>query len=266
MDWRKILAEIIEEQPTIKKRIAEEMEIAARTLDRWVAGTNPQSMQQIQKLALAAGRYHPDLEEALQCAFPAAFKEPFLFHVLEDISAEFYSQLIGAYATLQPNLKRYAVKNLVYLQMVRHLDHLITGFVVVFVQAVTEDKCQIDHFEVQEGAGNTAWDTQQVLSPPFALAVESTLGREILTSVPHVMQSLPLDTPDERTRCLLRREELRSLALQPVRREGALAGGLLCGSRQPDFFTNARKDLLRKYADLFALAFSDGDFYRVPIV
>lgn len=266
--WRKLLAELIENSAE-KKKVAEEVGIGPRTLERWAEGVSkPLNMQHIYKLGQVASRSVPELEDALRTAFPSAFKGQSQFeNTGKDVSLEFYYRMMDAHTNVQPGLRRYTFNTLTFLQMIRHLDPNNAGFAVVIAQAVPVDapENRIHHFVLQnDGGGSSFWDARQVASnEPHIFSIESAVGREIMTGYPHFLQDISLDALPEHTQFLLKREELRSVAVHPIKREGAISGGTICASTQRDFFTAVRKDIVKRYVDLLGLAFYDREFYPV---
>ncbi len=264
--WRHILQRKIE-NPKEKQRIARAIGIESpRTLDRWAEGiSTPRNHQVIRALKKAISS--SDLDEALLSAFPDAFKlkaKVSFSHNSEEkeIASEFYRRVIRAYTVVQPKLRQWTIKNLVCMHMIRQLDPMNVGLAIIFVQMTHSQ--QYSHLVAQEdGYGTGIWDTRQLVSS-CPVSFDSLVGRQIVTGLPSFIQRFT----EEHTLLqpvLILREQIQSLAIYPIARAEAIAGGIMCCSKQQDFFTMHRKELVEEYIYLLGLAFHDHDFVSVQL-
>lgn len=264
--WREILRRYIED-PKEKRRIANNIGILSlRTLDRWAEGlSTPKNVQVIHKLS----QQELDLEKELRIAFPDAFKrsqEDTLFmHQTQSVDVElpkeFYFRTLHAYATIPMALKEWTITNLVGEQLVHHLDPDGIGMAVVFAQCVPKENV-IHSFLAKDVGGSGIWDTRRLVSQKTIWGGGSLINAVATDRRPYFIQALS-DDPQRllEFESFFQKEKIASLAAYPVQREGALAGVLVICASQPDFFTGARRKLMGEYTQLYALAFSDQDFY-----
>lgn len=257
--WRLILEEAVED-PKEKKRIAGECGITSRTLDRWIQGaTKPQNPVTMRNLSRAIPSVvQTEMFEALKDEFPDAFlPEQPLVSIVGEVPREFYSRVLRAYTTIPVSLRQWTIQNLVLGQLTYQLDPTKVGIGVVFVQYLSTGDCCVH----ENGEGTGLWQTRQALAGHVldktsyvAEAIRAAHARFFQTFSSHGLQP-----PD----FFLYKERIQSLAICPVRRMDAIAGGLVICSVQEDFFIPLRKALMDEYTHLFGLAFSDQDFFMV---
>lgn len=263
--WRQILCSVIE-NPKEKQRIARAIGVESpRTLDRWARGTStPRNHQIIRALKKTISR--SDMDEALLSAFPDVFK-PNAKTVVSagntgEMFLELYRRVLRAYTIIQPNLRQWTIKNLIFMHLVRQLDPSNVGLALIFAQV---EKRETYCLVVQEdGSGTGIWDARQ-LAAPCTLPLDSFLGSRIITGLPSFVQSFSQEHTLLQLRLILP-ERIGSLAICPVTRAGAVAGGILCCTTQQDFFTSLHKEILEEHVYLLGLAFTDQEFVNIQAV
>ncbi|HEU5380747.1 MAG TPA: hypothetical protein VFV38_35435, partial [Ktedonobacteraceae bacterium] len=57
--------------------------------------------------------------------------------------------------------------------------------------------------------------------------------------------------------------DVKSMAFLPIQRRGKIAAGLVVTSHKPEYFTQARQEVVYEYGSLLSLAFDDQDFYAL---
>ncbi|HEU5377019.1 MAG TPA: hypothetical protein VFV38_16435 [Ktedonobacteraceae bacterium] len=247
-NWRDILASLCE-NPQRRQEIAQTGVGSVRTLYRWISGqSNPQSASLVRQLAL----FDEELCEALMEAFPEAFaSSPELPLDIErvSLSSEFYDRVIHAYAHTPQASRRWTIFHLVARWMLPHLDIQRAGLFLVYAHLL-DGSAQAVKFE--EGAGTGLWATRQILSP---ICTDEWLFQLISASHPLFVQA-DVSLPG----CFFRPDLISSLGFFPFYRAGMVAGGLLLGSTQTDFFTPVRQLLIEKYSYPLSFMLSDSDF------
>lgn len=256
--WRVILEEVVED-PKEKKRIAEECGVTSRTLDRWAQGaTKPQSLVMMRNLSQAIPPVaQTEMFDALREEFPDAFlSEGPQIPVIGEVPREFYNRVLRAYTAIPISLRQWTIQNLVLGQLTHQLDPTRLGIGVVFIQySSTGDFCIHE-----SGEGTGLWQTRQVISG-YALDKKSYIAETIRTAHPRFFQTFSSGEPQP-PKFFHYHVQVRSLAICPVRRMDAIAGGLVVCSVQEDFFIPLRRTLMEEYTHLLGLAFSDQDFFH----
>lgn len=256
--WRMLLQEVVED-PKEKKRIAGECGVTSRTLDRWAQGaTTPQNLVMMRNLSRALPPVvQTEMFDALREDFPDAFlsEEPHI-PVVGEVPGEFYSRVLRAYTAVPVSLRRWTIQHLVLGQLTHQLDPTKVGIGVVVVHYLsTGDFCVHE-----SGEGTDVWQTRQAI-PGYTLDKQSYVAEAIRTAHPRFFQTFSsgeLHPPQ----FFHYQERIQSLAICPVRRMDAIAGGLVVCSVQEDFFIPLRRTLMEEYTHLLGLAFSDQDFFH----
>jgi hypothetical protein len=265
--WRHILERQIED-PKEKKRIAQAIGvISPRTLNRWTEGVSTPKNSRVIR-ALQQTFSSAEMDAALLDAFPDIFMSKGNTTYPQksergEIPLEFYKRLLHAYTTIQPNLRKWTIKNLVCRQMIHQIDPDSLGILLVCVQVIKEH--QNLNIVVQiDGWGTNIWDTKQIVSQSTQ-PISSFVGEKIITGYPYFIQVISQEQGIDILQPLefFWRERIQSMAIYPVTRSGAVAGGIICCSTQQDFFSLSRKEIIDEYIHLLGLAFTDQDFVGV---
>ena len=269
--WREILRTILGQvDEKEKRRMAEIVGVlSTKTFRRWADGiSDPQNKHYVRGLERAVPLYQEEMSEALREAFPDAFnaeeKQGSVLsqRVDEGIPVELVWRILHAYTTTPPNLQEWTIASIVVEQMVHHLDPDQLGLAVVVAQLVAVEANSPPVITLRNGGGSGIWDTGQLIQrfsteripiehpSPFLLSV-------LQTGAPCFLQALPVD-PLPELQEVLHQEEIKALAICRLQRSGiAVAGALLIGSREEDFFDFLRRKMVERYSELFGLAYPD---------
>jgi hypothetical protein len=256
--WREFLSKIIED-PKEKQRIAEEVGINERTLDRWATGlSNPRSSSHIRQLLKALPHHREVLAELLHKDYPDDIdytqdeQDIFIDEVIKDIPIPFYTRVLETYVTAVEPIRAWSICNLILQQMTRHLDFDHQGITVTLTQCVLSPQSNKVHklrqlFKYTKGQGLPE-------SHMIYYGIESLSGLAVIKGVPQIghitscnNHASPPSSPN--------------IVAYPVQRAGSVAGSLVTVSPQNDFFTPARLKLIQHYVHLLALAFQEHEYF-----
>lgn len=263
--WRLILRKYLAENPKEKRPIVAHLGTSVRSLERWVAinsETDPDP-RFIPKLVNAVPGYEEEMELSLKQDYPDAFESANV-DILPNIPSAFYARIASTRATAAPNLNKPTNFSALFRQIGNHLDPREKGLLVLFARCVSplEPGGRITGLVIHSsGYGTGEWENKQIkhtyMIGPGSLCAHAIVNGGIAL--------YPQDVPgiNYASYPILYGEDMRSCAAFPVLREGYVAGSLFVGAKQEAFFTEARRELLREYAYLFALALRDSEFYPV---
>jgi transcriptional regulator with XRE-family HTH domain len=253
--WQKLL-EATQNQTATAKKIG----VTYATMRRWILGEHIPREEIIRKMAQLdiAG-----LEDALRDEFPRAFnvstKVP--DEVLE-ISSAYFSMMLGIRASVGSRLLQYTVHNHVYDDIVSQIDPRNKGLMLLFVECVCPEDPQekISHLRVTSGRGTSSlWSSNQI-EHSFDIGKDSLCGTAITTGSP---SRFPQIDASEIATPLLHPDDIQSAAAFPITFCGDyVAGVLFVASIDVDFFTLAKRNLLRSYATMMGLGLKDDQFYH----
>lgn len=263
--WRLILRKYLAENPKEKRPIVAQLGTSVRSLERWVAinsETDPDP-RFVPKLVNAVPGYEEEMELSLKQDYPDAFESANV-DILPNIPSAFYARLASTRATAAPNLNKSTNFPAVLRQIGNHLDPREKGLLVLFARCVSplEPGGRITGLAIHpSGYGTGEWRDKQI-KHTYMIGSGSLCAHAIVTGG---IALYPQDVPgiDYASYPILYGEDMRSCAAFPVLREGYVAGALFVGAKQEAFFTEARRELFREYAYLFALALRDNEFYPV---
>lgn len=263
--WRLILRKYLVENPEEKRHLATRLGASERSIDRWIApnGTTNPERRHVPKLVKAVPEHEEEMRLSLERDYPDAFESANV-DILPNIPSAFYSRIAETKATTAPSLNRPTNVSTALRQIGNHLDPDEEGLVVLFVRCVSplEPSERITGLVVhQSGYGTGQWQYKQVERSYM-------LGSGTLCAYALIRGDLvlyPQDVPniDYTSLPILHGEDLHSCAAFPILREGNVAGSLFVGAKNKEFFTEARRLLLRQYSYLFALVLRDNEFYPV---
>ncbi|GCE32124.1 hypothetical protein KDA_76080 [Dictyobacter alpinus] len=179
-----------------------------------------------------------------------------------EITAQFYDRVLSVVATTSVDRRFQAVADLVLEHAVRYLATTDAGIQLLVFQclpSLVDDstKTIITSLYVRLAIGTAPWRMQAHSSFPLHGA-ESLAGYAAKMVHPMVSQDIQRN-PDHFP--LRQEEHARSTAAYPLLQECRVAGCFQILSRLPNYFSPDRLDMLRRYADLLALAFHSHEFY-----
>lgn len=263
--WRLILREYIAKNPDEKRAIARKLEVSLRSIERWTAdeSTTAPDRSKVFKLSQMVPGKEQEMRLSLQRDYPEAFERPSGSEILSNIPSVFLLRNIGTLATTARKLARPTIMSSTMRQMAGHLDPDEEGILVLFAQCVkpVESDGKVGSLTIHTtGYGTERWRYQQV-ERSYMIGAD-TLSATAVNRGDIVLY--PQDEPHidySKASLIIHGENIRSAAAYPVLREGDIAGALFVASAQVDFFTETRRELIKQYADSFALALRDNEFY-----
>lgn len=255
--WRVILQDLVPEE---KRRVIEHVGIDMSTLSRWSTGVStPRKPEQLRKLAVLLDGMQEALLEVpeFRSAFDINYDEPDRM----DVPPAYTADILGMVANTATFVRQYTIHNHVYQDILSQLDEHKEGMMLLFVQCVEpktpEDK--VTALQVHaKGRGTGPWKAKQVASD-FLLGSGTLNAVSVARGEPALY---PQDQSFRREAPLLYPERIQSVASFPLLRGGSeVAGALFVASVHAEFFTPTRIELIKTYANMFALGLRDNQFY-----
>lgn len=254
--WRNMVRDL---SPEDKRHLADDvLNVDISTLWRWWTGVStPRRPQDIRKLAATITGMQEALMEVedFRSAFDINYAEP---EVL-DVPPAYAASILNMLANTAEGMTQYAIHNHVYQYILSQLDEHREGMLLLFAQCVepaTPNGNVTSLYVHASGRGTGPWHTRQI-DHPFHVGSGTLCGLAVSTGQPALY---PQDQASLR-QALLYQKRVQSIAAFPILRSGNVAGALHVASVHEEFFTPVRIDLLKTYADLFALGLSTSQFY-----
>lgn len=257
-DWQQLLKRIIRDINE-QRRIALAMAVNPATLKRWGNGTSLPRQENVLRLVdVVPQHYQDEMRTLLKRAFPQYFPAEGQDDGPNEAPANFYVNLLYAYANSLLNMRKDAVSTTIFQQVLSLLDPRNLGLAVTIDQCVTPSvHNMVRSLRRTMGRGNHPWPThleQQILF----LGAETPAGHCANTRRPIVIQN----PEEQKEQFPLYKEVLaKSEYACPIMLGDTLAGVLHLASIQPYFFTEKRQELARFYATAATLAFTAKEFY-----
>jgi hypothetical protein len=242
-------------KPEQKRTLASQLDVSLTTIARWISGENePRSDQVVRDLADAV----PSLRSALQAAFPSAFIVDLHDQQYLQIPAAYARDIVKSRARTAATYTEYAITRDVYQKMASQLSSGLEGFMVLFSQCIKyENSPFVTALRVQvPGYGTGIWKRQATRG--FYLSNGSLSGICVSENRPAFY---PEETAFTRDVPLIQVNRIKSAGAFPVTSRGKIAGALIVATTEETFFSNARREIIEDYADFFALALLDHQFY-----
>jgi Helix-turn-helix. len=258
--WRELLRQIINDN-LLKQRLIEVLKVTPTTLTRWVNGESVPRPQNLHRLAAALPQYREDFhrlmrEELGDFEEIAAASE----EVQHTIPSEFYIRVLSARATTNENLRYWSTCHLILRQALGQLDPDRQGMSIWITCCMPPSGPfhKVRSLRESVGLGTHPWAGNLEQDALF-LGAESLSGNVVTRCRPSIIQ----DIEKEHTLIAIQRDEFeRSTAIYPLLDTGKIAGVLLVSSVIPNYFqSQARTDLVQRYANLVTLAFEPRQFY-----
>ncbi|MBE3560264.1 MAG: GAF domain-containing protein [Ktedonobacteraceae bacterium] len=258
--WSTILQRIIK-APHERQRLCTALGIAPMTLQRWASGESRPQRSHLKHLVQVV---HPadrqELIDALKELYPPSEVESWIAEAPpEQISSEFFAQVLNIVATTTDSARFWRVSDVVLKQALLQLDPNQTGMQVRLIQCMPPSQPDgiVRSLRERAGKGNSPW-TSDLEHESVFLGMESLSGYAVETR--HRVWN---DNLREKTTSPAIRDEFEvSAAADPIRLGGKIAGCLLASSVQVQYFSQQRLTLLSAFSDLLALAFDKRDFYE----
>lgn len=258
-DWRELLGRIISD-PLEKQRIAQELGVRKITLTRWVSRDSDPRPLNLRHLINVLPEYRELLLELIGEEFED-FSTGITEDSLEEIPSEFYTRVLNARASTTEALRFWSISNLILQQALGQLDPDRLGMAITVVRCIVPaNGNKIRSLRESIGQGTPPWSGDLEQKGMF-LGAESLAGYVVTTCRPAAIQNIH----EEQSPLPAHQVEYElSAAAHPILCTGRIAGCLLISSTQPNYFLSpSRLALIRKYADLMAIAFEPKDFYEL---
>lgn len=260
--WRELLATLITE-PQERQRIAEAAKVSAITLLRWSANRSNPRKDNLRPLLDAVAEYKSQFTELIAKEFPDFLKEFPETETLMEIPSAFYARVLSAHTSSPPILRASTICILILQQIVVHLDPRLSGLVALVVQCLPPAHGRkVRSLRLIQGRGTPPW-TGLVENRTQFFGAESQTGMALQSGRAVAVQSQEIKSrlfPAHHTNVE------KSAAVFPIIQSDRVAGCLCLASNLPGFFSQARLDLAKSYADLLVLAFEHNEFFDLQDV
>ena len=257
--WRELLGNLLE-APYERQRVATLLGVHAWTLMRWVKDeVNPRPYK-LRRLPDLFPEKRDEMRKLITAEFPAVWSDTAENGV--GVSAAYYTRLLAAYAHTEERFSSWSIFTLGLQQVLARLDTGGQGVEISILQCTPPNAdLPVQSLYERTGIGSTPWE-RNVETHLLFLGTESLAGYVVSHGHPKVVQNIAA----EQTISLNVNAGEISAAAYPIQRWGRTAGCLVVVSTQPNFFEEELSEFLAQYADIFALAFSDREFYRASDV
>jgi transcriptional regulator with XRE-family HTH domain len=257
-DWRKLLSQILPSSD-LREEIAKEIGINEVTLTRWISGISTPRVQNLKLLlqTKTIAPYRNTLVDLLQKAFPTEDFTSDPSDMITELASEDYAFILNNLATLAPGLRTWTMCELIFDRIARQFDH--PGLVLLIVQC-EEPSSSGKITRLQEKLIYSD-SLVRLATSGYLLGAESIAGRAI--------QELSLIVNQGQDNLFISHQlsqKFQSIVALPLKRDGMVAGCLMVCSPIIQYFSRMRLILLKKYADLLALAFRDKHFYSPDMI
>ncbi len=262
--WREFLGEIVSSAKE-RKRLANQLEINAATLTRWIENRSDPRQDNVLALLEALPHHRQRLTELLILEFPHYFSETSPNAILPEIPSNFYYHVIKESTAQPPQISAIVIPTLIAQQALGHLDPQKRGMAVVVIECVPPPKGEkVRSLRILQGRGTPPWDRMieeatQLFGKesPVGHAVEQ--GRAIVLPNADVRkQQYPLYTPTA--------SWTESEMAFPIMRHNKLVGSLYIASTQRDYFTPEMQTVGLSYSMLLTIAFETARFYEINTI
>jgi len=261
--WQNLLLQIIK-LPGEQQRMATAIGLSPMTLTRWAKGeSHPQRAHLTRLVQVVPPQYRDVMFEALENSYPD-IQSWLRDETADQISTEFYAQLLEIRTTTTESLRFWRINDLVLQKILSQLDPNQLGMAVTIVQCMAPSPShgnKIRSLRERAGRGTFPWTTDLEHIALF-LGIESLAGYTVETR--HIV-----NVDDLRQDKLLPAYQTDfevSAAAHPIMLGGRIAGCLAASSTQVGYFTQQRQTLLAAFSDLASLAFEKEDFYDPKLV
>ncbi|HLG64289.1 MAG TPA: GAF domain-containing protein [Ktedonosporobacter sp.] len=260
--WRELLATLIAD-PQERQRIADAARVSPITLIRWSANRSNPRKDNLRPLLEAVAEYRQQLTELIAKEFPDFLKEFPEAETLMEIPSAFYARVLSAHTSSPPILRASTICILILQQIVVHLDPRLLGLAAVIMQCVPPAQGRkVRSLRQIQGRGTPPWMGLVENRTQF-LGAESQTGMALQSGRAVTVQS---EEVKSRLFPIHHTNLEKSSAVFPIIQSDRVAGCLCLASSLPNFFSQARLDLAKNYADLLVLAFEHGEFFDLQDV
>ena len=255
--WRELLATIISDTKE-RQRLVDILGISPITLIRWSTNKSNPRRDSLRSLLDALPLYKQQLIELIAKELPDFFKETHEEEVPLEIPSAFYARILSAHTNSPLFLRASTICILILQQVVVHLDPHQLGLIAVVAQCVPPMQGKkVRSLRIIQGRGNSSWANQIEQGTQF-FGAESQTGMAL-----HSGRSVVVQSQEVKSRLFPAHYTTseKSSAVFPIAQSDRVAGCLSISSTQPNYFSQARLDLIKSYADLLVLAFEHHEFF-----
>lgn len=257
--WQEFLGQLIAD-PRVKEQLAKAIRVRPVTIQRWSEGLfRPREEHLRALIKYIPAEAYPlfmrlllrDYPELLQDAVPAE-QSPQL------IPSEFYARALSNLALTPPPMYRLSMQDLLFQQILAHLDPDRRGLAISIVVCVPPHAT---------GKVRSLWKIGGLATPPWPYHLTEKpmfFGAESLVgyAVQHLHPSV-INSKEEMTFYPASWSEFeRSVAAFPLLYQAGIIGGLMASSAQEFFFTERRLAILEAYSHLASCIFEREEAYQ----
>jgi len=252
--WREQLSIHIR-TPEERRRVANQLGVNPLTLTRWVNNESSPHRHSLQKLLTLLPSYQIELTELLHddTTTELAVEQH------SNVSLSLYTSVLNTYTTTHPALLFWSISQLILRHALTHVvseEGAIEIMVAQCMPPTHTGKIRSLHEIIRESSRTQELHTQH---QSVFLGAESLAGAALTSLHTKVVYNFA----EERTiypRMLEIGEECSGVAC-PILYTNRVAGCLLVSSTSSNYFSLQQQQLIERYAELFALAFSNEQFY-----
>jgi hypothetical protein len=227
MQWRAFLAKLVKD-PKEKLRVATALGVERFTIERWVTGAVTPRLYHLKNVPGLFPEHQTALKELIEEEFPDLWAQaPISSH----IPALYYERVLQALASNERQLAAWTIFHLSMLQLQSQVKHIRE--IYIFKLTPPQNQCIYTCYQLTAMRGR--WPN--VLPLQFS-GTETLAGQAIQQNE--------------------KRLSSKEIAV-PFKRENGLGGCVHIRSSQP--LAEHEAQLVEKYANLFALALKDDEFY-----
>jgi transcriptional regulator with XRE-family HTH domain len=263
LSWQSSLQHILK-VPGERHRMATALGLSPMTLTRWASGeSNPQRSHLIRLVQVVQLQYREELLEGLEAAYPD-FQSWLKDDSSEQISSEFFAQLLNIRTTTTETLRFWRISDLILKQVLAQLDPNQLGMSITLVQCMPPSPKhgnKVRSLRERVGKGTHPWEAD-LEHLALLLGVESLGGYAV--EARHIVNID--DLGKEKLLPAYQTQYEVSAAAHPIMLGGRVAGCLSASSTQLAYFTQSRQALLAAFSDLASLAFEKNEFYPPDII
>jgi transcriptional regulator with XRE-family HTH domain len=262
--WRSLLGSIIIDVQE-RQRIANELGVHPLTLTRWASGISSPRVHHLRTLSDSLPQYRQELRELIAREYPLAVEEDEVFlQEKEEIPINFYSQVLRLYASSPTILRASTLRSLILQQALKQFSKINIGVEVILATLIPSDAQKVRSLRSVEGRGSPPFSSTYD-SKPILIGIESLAGSAVTYGRTFAVQDkeeMRLQFPDD----VIKGPHTASMASCPILLADHVSGCIIISSSSENFFLPSRIDLLKCYADLLTLTFTDEDFYGLASI
>ncbi|GAC1681490.1 MAG: hypothetical protein NVS9B9_03250 [Ktedonobacteraceae bacterium] len=255
--WRELLG-IIVADPLVRQRMANDMDVIARTLSDWSAGKKDPHQANLYKMLNAIPpQYRVRMVHLLKKEYTSFEDVPPEYRQQEGVPTEFVERVMEMYCRFAGSLRREAICNFILNRASEHLDPE-QRFMHVRICVCNPPSLGGKVRSLFLEQGRMATQLREDMPHLLLLGAESVTAYAVVSLQPLYIADRK---SEHRVTVTVIDERDRSLFACPIQREGRVAGVFVAIAREPYYFTTQKQHLFRQYTDLLSLAFRDNEFY-----